>query len=109
MYDPPKRVMGQGSARVQRKFQILTYLEEAWDFGEVQERGWRTSGQIARAIEMKPSPHFRGLLDELLGEGVIEVRERGWRKNMVAYEWQISEVAYMHSTYAGAWWAYFGQ
>jgi len=105
VFKPVKRTTGQGSARIQRLFQVLTILQEAADFDG--EKGWRTSGQIAKAMHITTSPHFRGLLDELLGQGVIAVRERAWRKNMVAYEWCIQKRAYTHSDYAGAWDAYF--
>lgn len=103
-YKPPKRTAGQGSARIQRMFQILTILEEAASVDATD--GWRTSGNIAKCMGLAVSPHFRGLLDELLRYGLVGVREKAWRKNMVAYEWCIQEKAYHHEMFARAWVAY---
>lgn len=103
-YNPVKRTTGQGSARIQRMFQILTILADEAE--SESGSGWLTSGQIAKAMKLTTSPHFRGLMDELLAQGVVAVRERAWRKNMVAYEWCIQERAYMHDNYARAWQAH---
>lgn len=99
-YKPVARVGGWGSARPQRQFQILTvlfdeYYDRAGDRGAGHDKliGWLTTGEIARRCRLKPSPHFRGILDELLGRGVIFVEARPYRANMSVYVWRISENA----------------
>ena|SRR5271154_6565608 len=95
-YKPTKREGGAGVARVQRKFQILSRLYERMTL-EAQmnlpgeEAGWMTTGLIARECAMTTSPHFRALLDELLGQGAIQVKAVDWRTNMQAYVWRIND------------------
>jgi hypothetical protein len=112
-YRPGKRSAGQGSARVQRLFQCLATLYDAREtlnenstvrsFGEL---GWLTTGQIARAMGMTQSPHLRGLLDELLGQGLIVVQAVDWRPNMQAYVWKLSDNARWSEKYKAAFDAY---
>lgn len=95
-YKPVSRVGGWGSARPQRLFQILSIL---WDKRETEineplyppeDRNLEmTTGQIARACGLKPSPHFREMLDELYGQGFLLVRAEDWRKNMQVFYWRI--------------------
>lgn len=100
MYEPPKRPQGQGSARVQRMFQILTILYDArWSEDGFDHalhgypHGWMTTGQIARSLKLTSSPHLRGILDELLAQGAITVQAVDWRPNMQAYAWCIADNA----------------
>jgi len=90
-YKPVKRTAGQGSARPQRLFQILSILfEERYaNDATLKPEGWLTSGQIAREMHLTASPHFREMLDELYGQQWIEVRARHWRKNMQVFEWRL--------------------
>lgn len=92
-YKPQKRTAGQGSARPQRLFQILSilYEERFANDATFNPEGWMTSGQIAREMRLTTSPHFRELLDQLYGDGCIEVRARYWRKNMQVFDWRIKD------------------
>jgi len=99
-YVPVKRTAGQGSARPQRLFQILSILYDHryphradsiipdWNLDATL-----TTGEIAQKCGLRSSPHFRGLLDELLGGGVLEVLPEQYRVNMLVYKWRISERA----------------
>lgn len=91
-YRPVKRTTGWGSARVQRQFQLLSILYEeryANDATHDPDGGWLTTGQLAREMQMTPSPHFRELVDEMFGKQYLEVRVNQWRKNMPVYLWRI--------------------
>lgn len=100
MYQPVKRMAGQGSARPQRLFQILTVLYERrfeqYDVDATLVHGGdatMTTNEIAKQCGLKASPHFRGLLDELLGGGHLAVLPEQYRVNMMVYKWQISDRA----------------
>jgi predicted transcriptional regulator len=106
-YRPVKRSSGQGCARPQRMFQILSLLHERREADASQpERdlnaGWMTTGEIARAIGLSQSPHFRGIIDELFGQGHVEVHTDEWRKNMPVYYWRISDTARWSKTWRAA-------
>jgi hypothetical protein len=108
-YKPVARVGGIGSARPQRMFQILTQLYEqrfandaCHDRVNEDECAWMTTGELARACELKPSPHFRGILDELLGQGAIKVQARQYRANMLVYVWSIGDNTRWSEQWKGA-------
>jgi hypothetical protein len=108
-HKPVGRAGGIGSARPQRMFQILTILYEQAFANDGRSEGapgctfeWMTTGQLARACRMVASPHFRGLLDELLGSGAIFVEARQYRSNMSVYVWRISENTRWSETWKAA-------
>lgn len=97
-YTPVRRAQGQGSARPQRLFQLLTILYDATSSTTATGRrlgmpdtGWLSTGEIARQMGVSTSPHLRGMLDELLGKGAIKVQAVDWRPNMQAYVWHIGD------------------
>lgn len=103
MYKPQKRLAGQGALRAHRIFQIMTCIYDHDDHDP--DGGWMGTGQIARCVGLTTSPNFRGILDEMLAKGWLEVREKAWRRNMSAYEWRLTEAAF-HGAYEGSWKAY---
>lgn len=116
MYNAQKRSGGGGASRVQRTFQILSRLYDERFIGQDpgclntgELEGWLSTGQLAREIALKPSPHLRGLLDEMLGKGLIEVHSRAWRKNMPVYYWRISEATRHNPGWSAAFDAYLGE
>lgn len=111
MYQPPKRTAGKGSARKQRLFQILVALyEERYTTDNlVNDNGYEgslTTTQIARTCGMSLSPHFRGLLDELFGKGLVKVTVDNYRPTMQRYYWFIDEYARYHQDFIGCFDAY---
>lgn len=109
MYNPPKRLQGQGSARVQRMFQILTILYDVQQADSKlpasdhwKKGGFMTTGQIAQSLKLTTSPHLRGILDELLAQGAITVKAIDWRPNMQAYVWALAKDCRWSEQWKGA-------
>lgn len=87
MFQPEKR-RGNGVDRVGRKFQILTLLFAEFDPSEgYSPDAWMTCYQIAKRIGLTPSEHLRGILEELIDEGVVEYR-------IVPHRPELSKVQY---------------
>lgn len=99
MFTPQKR-QGNGVDRVGRKFQILTYLFDGFDPSEgYREDGWLTCYAIAKAIGLTPSEHLRGILEELIDEGVVVYRIAPHRPGISKVQYNISPEARWTKTY----------
>jgi hypothetical protein len=102
MFQPKPREVGQGCDRNSRQFQMLTILyDERWVARTVDTLdGWVTTTSLAKALNLKPTTHLRGILTELFVEGVIEHRQGKARTNGVyRAEWRIAK----GGRYIGKW------
>jgi hypothetical protein len=92
MYQPPKLMIGQGSARFDRKLQILSGL---FDAGNKSPKGspWWGTYEIAKMIGLKPSQHLRGILRELYDEGVLLHQITNHRPNQYKDIWSLASNA----------------
>lgn len=59
--------------REQRKEQVILQLRIWLQNGHAKEA---TSYKLARALELEPSPHFRGILNEMVTEGKLYCIQR---------------------------------
>jgi len=99
MFQPQKR-QGNGVDRVGRKFQILTLLFEGFDPSEgYREDGWKTCYQIAKAIQLTPSNHLRGILEELIDENVVVYRIVPHRPDLSKVQYAIAPEARWTKSY----------
>jgi len=74
MFQPEKR-QGNGVDRVGRKFQILSLLySERHTMRVFSQDGWMTVYGIGKAIDLTPSEHLRGIMEELIDEGVVNYK-----------------------------------
>lgn len=124
MYQAPRLPRGNGSARVQRMFSILSVLyDERYIFphqefdGWIPEgstlkkyrgewAGWLTTGDVARALGLKPSQHLRGLLAELQADSFLLMQTKPYRANVHAHMWMIADNARYSATWRRAFDAY---
>jgi len=58
-----------------------------------------TPYQIARQIEMTPSKHLRGILEELYQEGVLLCQHEAHRSNQYKSVWAIADNARWNEPY----------
>ena len=98
MYTPLKLAVGQGSARYERKLQILSGM---WDAGNKAPNGsaWWGTYEIAKMIGLKPSQHLRAILWELYDEGVLLHQVKDHRPNQYKDIWSLSSNAPYNQRY----------
>ncbi len=100
MFTAQKRQYGNGKDRAGRKFEILTFLYEARYVRHLvqladdpEDRSWRSSHEIAKALRMTPSQHLRGILEELYQEGLVLIEMIPHRKNVSKSTYTIADNA----------------
>jgi len=115
VYQAVKRSNGNGAARVQRKFSILSRLfDERFSRAKEQQlhagelRNWLSTYEIAKDIGMKPSGHLRDILNELTREGFIEQKFVQHRSNREKSMWKIASKTRNSATWKAAFDAYLG-
>ncbi len=118
MFTPNKRKQGRGVDRAARKFQILTLLYDLRKDKTTQARQLNmnltseafemTVYDIGRRIGVTPSQHLRGLVMELVREGVVVMQERPHRKNVNKQVFRVNAKARWHKQYLPLFDAYEG-
>lgn len=54
-------------------------------------REWMSMYDIAKLLDVAPSMHLRGILDEMVQVGALECREEPYRKNITKRVWRLTE------------------